>query len=43
MSELIAFLVGCCDGSAPWHWLARKNERLAREIHMATFDKEPRP
>lgn len=40
MTELFAFLLGCCVGIAPWHWLARKNERLAREIHMMTFGRE---
>lgn len=38
-----AFLVGLCVGIAPWHWLARKNEQLARDIHMMTFGKDRKP
>jgi hypothetical protein len=38
---MLAFLAGCCVGIAPWHWLAKKNERLAREIHAMTFGKTP--
>lgn len=29
---LNAFLLGCCAGVAPWHWLARKAKRLLEDI-----------
>lgn len=32
---LAAFLLGCCAGIAPWHWLARRTHRLLEEIKVA--------
>lgn len=32
---LIPFLMGCCVGIAPWHWLARRTRRLLDEIKAA--------
>ena len=42
MEMVLAFVAGCCVGIAPWHWLAKKNERLAREIHIAMWELEVR-